>query len=245
MSDVLVYGALAGLAAIVIGNTTAGRQAVNTAIDQAKPTPKPQAPAVVTPKPIAAAPLPVLTPPKPPTTAPNKPPPKTPATSKKTAAVVLPVAAEPYRVAFKTAAFGQNLPFTLLVALCENVNPRFDKNLAVTDRRLLSSQAVIDAANGSTIAQENLATRYGLAQVALIHAKQLGFKGSPAQMFEASLEYGAKYLKKCLGLFPNTQDRQLRAFVAYIYGYDAAKAPNAEQWATAKKIFARWQELEA
>lgn len=253
MSDILLYGALAAIGAVVIG-TSKGREVVsqagNTVIDQIKPAPIKGGLSPIKPKPIGAAPLPSIVV-KPNPAAPNKPvtskpPATTPAASTKTALVVLPKAAEQYRAQFKAAAFAVNLPFTLLVALCEAVNPRFDPSYGMLDRRLVASQAVVSAANGSSQQQEFLATRCGLSQVALIHAQQSGYKSSPAKLYQIgeSLNYGAKYLKKCLGLF-TTSDRQLRAFVAYYYGFDAAKNPSTEQFAFAKKIYARWQELES
>ena len=253
MSDILLYGALAALGAVLVASPK-GKQAVNTVVDAVKPAPKPTKPtgvsSTVKPAIIGSAPLPttITLPAKPTTTKPttSKPPATTPTGSKKTVAVVLPSAAEPYRAQFKSAAFAENLPFTLLVALCETVNSKFNPQLGNLDRRLVASSAVITAASGNSMQQELLASRYGLSQVALIHAQQMGYKGSPAQLYQVtnSLNYGAKYLKKCLGLF-TTSDRQIRAFVAYFYGYDAAKNPNAEHLAFAKKIYARWQELES
>jgi hypothetical protein len=246
MSKIIFYSALAVLGAVLILSPK-GKQTVNNVVDAVKPKPTKPTGVNSTVKPtiIGSAPLPTtITLPTKPTT--TKPPATTPTGSKKTSAVELPDRAEVYRAQIKSAAFAENLPFTLLIAFCETVNPHFDPNLKNLDRRLVASSAVITAASGNSMQQELLASRYGLSQVALIHAQQMGYKGSPAQLYQVtnSLNYGAKYLKKCLGLF-TTSDRQIRAFVAYFYGYDAAKSPNAEHLAFAKKIYARWQELES
>jgi hypothetical protein len=250
MSDILLYGALAALGAVLI-TSPKGKQAVNTVVDTVKPAPKPNKPtglSIIKPTIIGAAPLPILTKPpvttKPPAT-PAKPPATTPTGSKKTATVNLPIAAEPFRAEFKAAAFAQNMPFTLLIALCETVNPKFDKNFVKVDQRLLTSSVVIKLSGSDSQYRNALATRCGLSGIAVIHAREFGYaRSQPILDPKYNLEYGAKYLKKCLGLF-TTSDRQIRAFVAYYFGFDAAKNPNAEHLAFAKKVYVRWQELES
>jgi soluble lytic murein transglycosylase-like protein len=151
------------------------------------------------------------------------------ATAKRNPKNALPAGLERYRRMIEKSCAANRLRVSLLGALIERENARFDPRAVRPEPGLLGREWAVNAIvahMGDTWQPLEMATSYGLTQIlALVAVAELGWKGTKAKILEpdVNIELGARYLRRMLSKYKSESE----ALAAYNGGGAAVAAMRA------------------